>query len=801
MPFTGILGGGSGTLGSIVLGLSVGFGPGSFGYKVHVLTSRTIRVAFDFKVDLSFALDPSNYVLSAVNPPTMAYIPSIVAAREYEEGGFEIELVLSESLTSGQVYVLQLLQIPSFDGSGVASAAAHNFTANVPDPPRAVGAYLSVRGCLDIVFDRPVGRFSPSPSAQLFDSSGGPGAAMVFIPWDASIPERNLRFTIPPAAPASQDWRVDYRAAADISLNLGDGSSPVTVPQHVTRPLTQAQSLQASITDAWSTGFNLTYGFCNIRVYFSCPMDVATTSNPANWTLSQVDTHRNTDTSNPVVAPNAVDLATLIVLCNALKASFNKHRTEPTVHFVNDVGNTVFSPPAFDAVSAVTLLMEIESRYIAHASSEPQHSASDPVNLFPFLQPDPLNIPGCCLIANSVKTAFNGHLAAEYILLAVSAPFLGPISSGFCPYASDFQSDEAVWHADIRATSSSPKASIRVRAAVSSEDLGSATNPFGPSGSAIARPASAPLNAFGISAFPDRSVSFKTDREVELRPSGSGVSLGIPEQDFAGPPVRRFTTLHAAFWALSELWIVYDRHRIAQFHPVTDVVNYMLPGDVPAPPLPSLLVSVNALRSKFLSHRTTPYHVHSDPTPFHAPPAFDAGSFIRLVEALCLAFDEHSTNAGMHGGSSMRWRSAPLFDAMELETLIVLNGWSYSVFADVESRVHDLRDQDFAVLSPTSISFLGLSTPPYIADAVPRSGLSQYDLQRRYLADEVQFFFSKPMGLGDLTSVSITGGSLIVKSRSWSTRTRAAAVVSDMQSIPYSISASGLKDVAGNQVP
>lgn len=801
MPFTGVPGNFNAALGNFVLGFVGGFGPNSFQYVVHQLTSKTIRVAFDVSVDPIYALDPSSYSLSALNPPNAAYVPSIVGVRPYEEGGYQFELICSESLTFGQTYSIQISQMPSSDGAKFASAVAHNFPANVKDPPIPVRCGLSTRGCLDVEFDRPVGGFSPNPTCQIYDCENpSVKTSMLWVPWDSSMPSNVLRFQIPSPAPSSNEWCVDVDIVGDVSLNFGGGSVRVSIPELIPRPLSYLTVTQAQVVNAFTTNYVLAFGLSNVRVYFNCPMDSSSILNVANWSAHQVLTHRAHDSVNQVTDPDATNLVSLIALVNSIKSLYNKHLSEPGVHYSDDSVNIVNLPNATDAASAAALLNSLQKSFSLHASYEIPHSASDPVNVPQYVEADPINIPSCCSIANDVKDGFNGHLDNEYLLPITGIPIAGPIDANFSSYGSSLFTDEVGWSAEVRVLSSSPKAFIKINVSVQSEDLGSSTNPMNYTGEIIARPATFPASFLYSLSYPDEKVTFTSDRELTLRSGFDPIISESPSKDKIGFGYVRETSVRSAVWALTELWVLYDHHRTGQLHPVVDASNYMVSSDVPSFPLSSLLLSVNTLRDRFISHRTSSYHVHDDPYVFKSEPAYDVKTFVELVISLRNAFDAHSTNAGMHGGSSVRWCSAPLNDRVNAVTGQVKKDWTYPVRADLNSFVIDLRSEDYLINSVIVSDFVGCSNLPHVSGVIPRTGTDSRYGTDGFKPDELQVFFSKPMAPSDLSLISVTGGDLSIIGSFWVSKLEASVTVRGMQNATYSLSAVGLEDLAGNQI-
>jgi hypothetical protein len=67
-----------------------------------------------------------------------------------------------------------------------------------------------------------------------------------------------------------------------------------------------------------------------------------------------------------IAAPVATDLATGMTLANELKADFNTHLTESSVHLKNDATNTVVADDATDQAKLNTLVNEIKVDMNAH---------------------------------------------------------------------------------------------------------------------------------------------------------------------------------------------------------------------------------------------------------------------------------------------------------------------------------------------------------------------------------------------------------------------------------------------------
>lgn len=113
-----------------------------------------------------------------------------------------------------------------------------------------------------------------------------------------------------------------------------------------------------------------------------------------NTHLVQVGVHVTNDVINTVLAANASNLATLIVLLNELKTRFNSHLIQPGVHTSNNPFNTINSVNAANLGTAQALANDIRTRYEIHRRDAVLHLIADNVNAVTVLQtPSPTN-PG-----------------------------------------------------------------------------------------------------------------------------------------------------------------------------------------------------------------------------------------------------------------------------------------------------------------------------------------------------------------------------------------------------------------------
>jgi hypothetical protein len=94
------------------------------------------------------------------------------------------------------------------------------------------------------------------------------------------------------------------------------------------------------------------------------------------------------DGINTIIAPNAVDLATAIVLLDAIRPAYEAHRVLVgffQVHLIPDSVNAIVAAPAVDLVSAVALANDLRSKYNLHNTQVGVHPLNDLVN---FVTPD-----------------------------------------------------------------------------------------------------------------------------------------------------------------------------------------------------------------------------------------------------------------------------------------------------------------------------------------------------------------------------------------------------------------------------
>lgn len=820
MTFTGRIGTVQSQPGNIVLGVVDSFGLGTFDFLVHVLGPRRIRVLFDQPVtDLALVL--SSYSLSTSAPLT-SILPPIIGASFYDETRRSVVLQTSLSLTSGVSYSIQCFGIGSLNGLGV-TTLSRTFVANAPDPPRAIGAWQSTRGAIDVRFDRDVGQYSAAATASIRSSSASPGSgvAMTQLAWSGqpNIPGDTLRFTYPPGMASADSYSVDYVGVVDVSSNVGAGPVKLDLALRSPLPYNYTKLRQIQLVDAYISDVSSDFLQAGmLRVVLNCPPVDA--ENLANWNITQFGAHPVVATTDVIVAPNATDLPSLITLCNAYKAAFNAHLGRAQVHLRPDTIDILTSPTASDLTSCQTMITEIQEKYAVHRMSEVFHLYPDSVNYLNFVAMQPGNLPLAMSVMNSLKAKFNTHLQSEYPVTIINVyqdinsvtSFASP-TGGSCVIVSP-HSMCVEFTFDLQV---STKVRLSVKATLQSEDLGSVTNPLDYTGSIEARSVSSPavLRAPRVASV-GQIVEIESDRELDL--SGSPV---VTVSGIAGQRsilnLSCTSTLEVLRWAVKQTMMSYTWHisPSGAEHQVQDTVNFIPGVDYPGASLSEAIDAVNFFRSRLVAHMADEtFHFHRDPAVdaiLKIPEATDFNSAVVLMGALRDAYAIHSQSVGPHLEAGPRVSSAPLWTVLRVELDDMTDLSEMSVTGSLNSTYRDNvaggqspypAGKNGLVPLTMDLRFIGLAVPPSIASAVPRIGLLDTDSGTSFVSDMVHVFFTKSMsesllGTGNL---AVTGPGVLQRASSWILPDVMGIVVSNMGSASYTVTSSGLADSAGNQV-
>lgn len=815
MTFTGRIGTVQSQLGNIVLGVVDSFGLGTFGFEVHVLGPNRIRVLFSKEVTDS-ALSFPSYSLSTTAPAT-SVLPAIVGVKFYDETHRAVVLLLNQSLTTGVTYSVQCFGVGSVDGLGV-TPTAKNFIANAPDPPRAVGAWQSTRGCVDILFDRTVSPYSDASTAKIRDASAavGTGASMTQLLGEPNLPMDTLRFSYPVGIASANVYEIDLTDVVDSSLNESSPTVPLTLALRSPTPYDYAKLRQLQIVDAVVSDVSSDYlqgGM--VRVFFNCPVGSSST---VDWVLTQNSPHPVDSTAHTVVSPDAFDLATLLTLMNELKAKFNLHLTEEQVHLRDATPDLVTSATAVDIDTANTMIDELQVRFSNHKSRSGVHFYVDVLHSVGYISMDS-GFPALSYsMANNLKAAFNGHILTEFPVSITSvfqdisaithydSPAGGSctgIVSPFCLYA------EIIYNRQ-----SSPDVRIFIKAALTSEDSGSTTNPLDYTGSIEARSASAPAQVKCVTCRLDGPIELELDREIDVSGSLPVVVTGPSSVHVDVTSVSRFSTIAHTRWLFKQIVTAYRWHiDPAQGAGHTGPISWIMGStELPGPSLDNLIEKANVARGYLIGHMSSDMeHHHKDPLVDRfqtVPEATNFDSLVNLVSSMKEAFNAHNRSVGPHDGQGYVIVSAPLMTVLRVNSRSVVDEGLMGLSGQVRTRYRDnsfgggsrpAGDDRYGSVS-FDLQFKGLATRPSVASAIARAGVQETSSGPVFESDAVQVFFTKPMHQIPLSpsNLTVSGGSIIQKDASWVAPDVAVIRVSNMQVVSYTITSSGLTDPSGN---
>lgn len=829
MAFTGKLGTKSSYLGNIVLGIADGLGVGPLGFDVHVLSAYEIRVRFTVRVTDS-ALDLGNYSLTSLAPPGTAVTPSIDDIRFQDEKQRAVILTVSPNMTTGTDYSLELTDVADETGDCLVNVA-RNFTANVPAPPKALGAFQSKRGFVDIVFDKPVGPYSSGATFGIRDATvPGPGVPMAQTAWAAEdVPEDTLRVSIPGGTPGASRYAIEFSGVTDESVNSSSGFVLLTLSIRSSPPFSLADLLQFQIVDAYVLGVDAEFlRFGIVRVFWNGPADVDTVSPESQFSAFQSGPHPEPDELNDITAPDAVDLPTLITLCVDIKAKFNAHLVQEDVHLRDDLLNAVTSPDPVDLPGCIALLNEAQTSYLAHVTDTNFHIYRDFQNEFVNVPIGAGNLALAISVANlSLKPSFNDHLLEEQEVAFVvpQSGVMGKVSDHAVEPSSSYDVRSAYsYFTDLHVGVISSLATVRIEASVMSQDTLSSTSTGDFTGNFTARAHAGPAAVQSHFVLPDESVELKVTGDLVL-PNQSALSVVAPdltELNVGTVSVEAFLPTVTA--SLNFLIVAFNYHisgSSGAVHAQSDLFN-SVPAGVSSTDLGDVSDKANELKARMNSHvrnEQDPFHLHVDPRRVLSPDATDFPSLVRLLDEMRTVYVRHN-HEGPHLSPGIRVYNAGLFDVLRIETDEMVNGTEYVLRGRIRSSALQLPGNgELGQVSPTGavrftgevrfsdidldLDFTGCATSPAVASALPKSGLEVGETgELVFESDQVEVYFSKPMHQValDSSNLPVTGGGILQKESDWIDGRTASVRVVNMDPIPYTVVAVGLTDRAGNPV-
>lgn len=791
----------------------VGYAPPLPTFRAHQLNSNSVRLLFDSQLSDSI-LDPSYYTITSLAPIGTAVVPPIESVTFYDTTLYSVVINFSSSLTSGTSYHINIDGAFSLEGTYI--FAFNNFDANTIDPPRATGAFLSKRGAVDILFNKPVGPYSALATFSIRNAAGGPGVSMSQLPWAGEdIPETTLRVELPPGMPTANSFVIDFINVVDESLNASSETVPLTLvlrtpPPYTYSDLTQFQILDAFVTDVSSDVFRT----ANVRVFFSCPV-ADSLYDQSNWYLYISAGHQQIDTVNYLTEGPAFDLPSLILLVNDVKLQMNGHFSIDQVHFASAVDDIIISPDAFDLDTSVTLINEIGMKLSSHMMRNKVHSY-----LYDAFSFTPIDIDLLAAIDASyvIADSYYSHAMNDEYQLSFSTAYQSPVNP-IIAYAQELIPDAAfdvsgpyTYFADLKVNLDSDFPPITIYASLMSEDTGSFINPRD-YGYIVARSASAPAIVTSHSISIDEWVEISTDRDVSVV-TESPLTVTNPRGEKLPVSFSVHSSLPTLFWAFNNALESFRCHMIpaAAGHQINDTVNVITLNDYVMLPLSGAIASVNEVRLKIINHVSSAiFHYHSDPMNITAPSATDLDSLTILILDIISVLSSHLVKTGPHLYPGYRMISAPIRDKIRISVQGMINGETHTVsgfFQDeyVYNGLPKTPAPSNAIskhhLNETSFSFIGLAIRPSISSVLPMSGLiTSIDESPQFGSDHLEVYFSKPMREIPVNSFNlpITGG-LTQKESMWISPFVVSVAVTKMTTASYGISAIGLTDEAGNLV-
>lgn len=804
MAFSSIPGNVANQPGSITPSYVTSFGYKPFDYTVHQLTAKSIRVAFNKSVVSEDAMVNERYSFSSVS--SGSFIPNLILVRAYEPDDMQFELVFDNAFSWNSVYSVVVSGVPDRDRRSWVTGSGHNFTANVKDGPQAISAYLYSPGRVIVSFDRDVGKddYFSVPTILCLDSQD-PNyyAELPVTPWGSQQPKNSVVCDLSPLLPSAQDYVINYSGVCDISGNSiqHDQTIPLSIPQSIPRPISFATLNQIYLTDSYITDTtrnydDLTKCYSNIDLSFSTEPNLPDVINPLNYVISQPLIHISGDT-NTISVPDATDLPSLALLASEFITKFNSHAHSREFHYAPDFLNEI-QVVAVNDKNYVSVINNLAVCYFNHKVSDEAHNGGDPCSNF---LPSPSDdLPSSCSLLNLVKSDYNLHISRT----TVTAPLIDlyiPGSSIEASYSQIGSTDIANSHylrvsIKVRSLSSKTRFSITLNNIRDSSGFSTISNePFEP------RPVSKPTTICDINSIPDSEIVISIPGHLDV------VDLSTLKFTHTEPlkPVLD-SSLQNISRVLLELADAFNMHRTSSVpvHAFADQTNEP-PNYIPSLPIHNLINFANALRDRYLYHSiTASYHYNSpDLSASDLPLASDIDTLKDLVHKLVSQMRSHFGNGFSHGSSRTLTTVNP-FNLVRTTTGYMKNNEEITGRISFESyHTNPFTGNGLRVVSSSTVKSIALAKDPCEAAAIPISGLRLLDEKNFMFQDQIVVYFSKRMrndSDANLGPVTITGPSISILNRSYTTDMKAVLNISNSLPAVYSLSATGVKDLAGNEV-
>lgn len=805
MPFSSIPGSVLNQPGIIAPSYATSFGFPPIDYVVHQLTARSLRVAFSSKVILDLATVTSSYILSPISSGT--FTPTVIEVRPYEPDDMQFELVLSAPLTATKSYSMQITGISDLLNQSWVSSAGHNFTANVKDGPQAYVSYLYEPGKVIILLDQNVGEngYFNIPTVHLCDALNlAINTTLTVDAWSAFQPKNSVVCSLNVSIPSANGYVIRYSGAMNNSLNVipGDQFVPLSLPQNTPRPCDYTVLTQIRLSDSYITDLNRTYdsltnSYGNLHLCFSIPPNASDISNATNIIIDQLNIHIMADTV-AVVSPNAVDFPTLETLLNEIRSKFNVHVSSNEFHYQVS-SNNLWPETVLTDQNYLSLTSDFAFKYFSHKIDDEAHNGGEAQTDFYFSIAT--NLSEACAIANTIKQDYNSHRTQ----VTVSSPLISTyvpnssILTSFSQSATVEVDSAYAYKVIVKTRCISPKTRYLITLN-NIQDSSSATTL--PSGPYEPRTTTVSSLVHDFHFYPDRYMSVQVPGHVN---SVSVESLQFTHTSGLTPEFS--ASIQSLSNTLLNIGDAFEKHHLAgsPVHSTIDITNFA-PGFLPTLPIATICSYANVLRDNFLTHAiSSSFHFNIPDYSISLPEAAtDENSLRVLTFAMLKAFNDHVFNDFIHRRSCELTTTNP-YDRVLYGTGYLKNMELVSGFISTDSKYSNNYTGSIALNhTSTEVNSIAFAKLPYEAAALPTSGLRLIDGEEFLFLDQVWLYFSKPM-LNDsdtrLNGVVISGPSISITNRSYATDTKAVLTVLNSLPVSYSLTAAGVKDIAGNEVP
>jgi len=534
---------------------------------------------------------------------------------------------------------------------------------------------------------------------------------------------------------------------------------------------------------------------------------------------TQVGVHVANDLEYSIVTADATDIRTASILADEISAKLSMHVVSIVFHVIADFADVptapysnaqIVYPFAADLAGALALLNEAQQKIASHYLNDRVHLYADtihknaPVTIgsqtvtLPYFVIDQ---PTAITVAVAMGSILNEHYRAEYPIPILSVRDWSSTATGRAFQPVDARTYLA--QVEVPAVTALPYYEIKVTAR--SEDLSRTTNPLDFTGDIIIQSLDSSPRIIGTTIAPGQ-LSFRTNNGISI-PELPSLSVNGPNAPIKISNVELSASIQALILATTDLMYSYQFHNGNQYgagHKILDIVNIFLPNDFPNGSFQSLLNSINRVRDVYYLHsQSTTYHNFPDSNPVLLPYATDIPSALRLALALTNSFIQHNANVGVHNFAGAQIYSAKIEDTLVIDVPGMKELLPYTMSATVRNTFIDVLEGQRLKRFNLTASFEGDAQPPYIASAIPKSGVVMTDMGPKFEQDAVLLFFSKPIQTVPLapSNLTVTGPpGLQVLASSWIDPQVVSLSVIGMTSAMYTIDVSGIQDVFGNPI-